>query len=118
MPKILWKKYGLQLLIAAALVPVGLLSQTQPAPQPPAGGPSANVDWNKVDEPNFGQNAAKQLEADVKAGAQGLKVFKDLGMFVFDKSGKRLQTDDPRLDPVWDKCAELGIPVLIHTGEP
>jgi uncharacterized protein len=78
----------------------------------------ANVDWKKIDEPNFGANAARQLEADVKAGAQGLKVFKDLGMFVFDKNGKRLQTDDPRLDPVWDKCAELGIPVLIHTGEP
>jgi len=78
----------------------------------------ANVDWKKIDEPNFGQNAARQLAADVKAGAQGLKVFKDLGMFVFDKNGKRLQTDDPRLDPVWDKCAELGIPVLIHTGEP
>ncbi|HEV7517235.1 MAG TPA: hypothetical protein VGR07_13110, partial [Thermoanaerobaculia bacterium] len=31
----------------------------------------ANVDWKKIDEPNFGQNAAKQLEADVKAGAQG-----------------------------------------------
>lgn len=78
----------------------------------------ANVDWTKIDEPNFGENAARQLEADVKAGAQGLKVFKDLGMFVFDRNGKRLQTDDPRLDPVWDKCAELGIPVLIHTGEP
>ena len=26
--------------------------------------------------------------------------------------------DDPRLAPVWEKCAELGIPVLIHTGEP
>ncbi|HTQ79122.1 MAG TPA: amidohydrolase family protein [Thermoanaerobaculia bacterium] len=78
----------------------------------------ANVDWKKIDEPNFGQNAAKQLEADVKAGAQGLKVFKDLGMFVFEKNGQRLRTDDPRLDPVWDKCAELGIPVLIHTGEP
>jgi uncharacterized protein len=29
-----------------------------------------------------------------------------------------VQTDDPRLDPVWAKCAELKIPVLIHTGEP
>ena len=35
-----------------------------------------------------------------------------------DKSGKRIHVDDPRIDPVWDKCGELGIPVLIHTADP
>ncbi|HKV08651.1 MAG TPA: amidohydrolase family protein [Thermoanaerobaculia bacterium] len=78
----------------------------------------ANVDFDKISEPNFGENAARQLEADVKNGARGLKIFKNLGMFVKDKDGKRVRTDDPRIDPVWAKCAELGIPVLIHTGEP
>ena len=28
-----------------------------------------------------------------------------------------MRTDDPRLDRVCEKCAELKIPVLIHTGE-
>jgi uncharacterized protein len=78
----------------------------------------ANVDFDKISEPNFGENAARQLEADVKNGARGLKIFKNLGMFVKDKDGRRVRTDDPRIDPVWAKCAELGIPVLIHTGEP
>jgi uncharacterized protein len=78
----------------------------------------ANVDFDKISEPNFGENAARQLEADVKNGARGLKIFKNLGMFVKDKDGTRVRTDDPRIDPVWAKCAELGIPVLIHTGEP
>lgn len=78
----------------------------------------ANVDFRKISEPGFGENAAKQLEQDVKNGAQGLKVFKNLGMFLKDADGKRVQTDDPRIDPVWAKCAELGIPVLIHVGEP
>lgn len=78
----------------------------------------ANVDFREIDTPNFGQNAARQLEADVRAGAQGLKIFKNLGMFLTDASGKRVPTNDPRLDPIWEKCAELGIPVLIHTGEP
>ena len=78
----------------------------------------ANVDFSKIAEPNFGQKAAAQLADDVRHGAAGLKVFKDLGMFVKDKDGSRVHTDDPRIDPVWDKCAELGIPVLIHTGEP
>lgn len=78
----------------------------------------ANIDLRKIDEPNFGENAARQLEADVKNGAVGLKIFKNLGMFLNDASGKRVPTDDPRLDPVWKKAGELGIPVLIHTGEP
>lgn len=78
----------------------------------------ANVDLSKIDEPGFAEAAAKQLEADVKNGAVGLKIFKNLGMFLTDKSGKRVPTDDPRLDPIWRKAAELEIPVLIHTGEP
>ncbi|HSF38434.1 MAG TPA: amidohydrolase family protein [Thermoanaerobaculia bacterium] len=78
----------------------------------------ANVDFDKISEPGFGENAARQLAEDVKNGARGLKVFKNLGMFTKDKDGKRVRTDDPRIDPVWAKCGELGIPVLIHTGEP
>ncbi len=78
----------------------------------------ANIDFRKIDEPNFGENAAKQLEEDVRNGASGLKIFKNLGLTLKDKSGKRVPTDDPRLDPIFKKCAELKIPVLIHTGEP
>ena len=78
----------------------------------------ANVDFDRIDEPGFGESAARQLEADVKNGAQGLKIFKNLGMSLTDASGKRVPTDDPRLDPIWAKAGELGIPVLIHTGEP
>src|SRR5438874_2085332 len=40
----------------------------------------ANVSFRNVG-PGFGPRAAKQLEDDIKAGAKGLKVFKDLGMF-------------------------------------
>jgi predicted TIM-barrel fold metal-dependent hydrolase len=78
----------------------------------------ANVDFENIDDPRWGQQAAAQLERDVENGAQGLKIFKNLGMTVNDTSGARIATDDPRFDPVWEKCAELGIPVLIHTGDP
>jgi len=30
----------------------------------------------------------------------------------------RIAIDDARLDPIWAKCGALGIPVLIHSGEP
>jgi len=79
----------------------------------------ANIDWSRVNEPNFAQTAAAQLERDVKeGGAVGLKIFKNLGMDTYWTDGSRVRTDDPRLAPIWDKCGELGIPVLIHTAEP
>jgi len=78
----------------------------------------ANLSFEGIDESGYGEKAAKQLEEDVKNGAQGLKFFKNFGMTLKDSNGERVHTDDPRFDPVFKKCAELGIPVLIHTGEP
>jgi predicted TIM-barrel fold metal-dependent hydrolase len=77
----------------------------------------ANVNFRNVG-PGFGPRAAQQLEADIKAGAKGLKVFKDLGMFDTKADGSRLRVDDPELDPVWETCARLNVPVLIHVAEP
>jgi len=77
-----------------------------------------NVDFEGVGEPQWGERAAARLEADVRNGAAGLKIFKSLGLRYTDTEGKRIPVDDPRLDPVWEKCAELGIPVLIHSADP
>jgi len=77
-----------------------------------------NVDWTGIDDPNWTKNTVAQLEKDVKNGASGLKVYKELGLEIYDKTGKRVTVDDPRIDPIWEKCGELKIPVLIHTGEP
>jgi predicted TIM-barrel fold metal-dependent hydrolase len=32
--------------------------------------------------------------------------------------GTRLKLDDPELDPIWQVCAQLNVPVLIHTADP
>jgi uncharacterized protein len=77
-----------------------------------------NIDFTDIDNPDWGQRMAKQVEADVKAGAMGLKIYKNLGIRATDKAGKRIAVDDPRIDPVWAKCGELGIPVLIHAADP
>jgi predicted TIM-barrel fold metal-dependent hydrolase len=79
----------------------------------------ANLDFPREGVgPGFGARAAKQLEDDIKAGAKGLKIFKDLGLRVRRSDGSRLKVDDPELDPVWEACARLDVPVLIHTAEP
>ncbi len=78
----------------------------------------ANIDFETLDDPDFGEKAAAQLEEDVRLGAKGLKIYKSLGMYIFYEDGARLKTDDPKLDPIWRKAGELGIPVLIHTADP
>ena len=77
-----------------------------------------NFDTNGLGETGWLERTLAQLEADVANGAQGLKVYKNLGFEAIDTEGKRIPVDDPRLDPIWSKCGELGIPVLIHSGEP
>ena len=68
--------------------------------------------------PGYGQKAAAQLEADVKQGAIGLKIFKETGMDTKKADGTRLQITDPELAPIWETAGRLNIPVIIHTGEP
>lgn len=78
----------------------------------------ANVSFEGVGNEGWGEAAANQLEEDVRHGAVGLKIYKSLGLRNQDIHGNRLAIDDPRLNPVWEKCAELGIPVLIHAADP
>ncbi len=78
----------------------------------------ANLDFEGIDDPDWGRNAADQLSADVESGARGLKIFKNLGLSVQDGSGARVPVDDPRLDAVWARAGDLGIPVLIHSADP
>ncbi|RPJ63725.1 MAG: amidohydrolase [Acidobacteria bacterium] len=78
----------------------------------------ANVDWNNADAPGWAERAVAGLEQSVANGAIGLKVFKNLGMRTRKSDGTRLKVDDPALKPVWDACARMNIPVLIHIAEP
>jgi predicted TIM-barrel fold metal-dependent hydrolase len=78
----------------------------------------ANINFNGIGENGWTEKAVKQLEEDVKNGANGLKIFKTLGLSVKDNTGKRVKVDDVRLDAIWKKCGELKIPVLIHTADP
>src|SRR5262245_10614820 len=78
----------------------------------------ANINFRDSVGPDFGARAAKQLEADIKNGAVGLKIFQDLGMFDQKADGSRLHVDDPELDPIWETCARMNVLVLIHVAEP
>ncbi len=78
----------------------------------------ANIDFDAIGVAGWIEKTLSQLEEDVASGARGLKIYKSLGLRYTDKAGKRVAVDDVRLDPIWAKCGELGIPVLIHTADP
>lgn len=77
-----------------------------------------NVSFRNIGEDGWSKEAVRQLKEDVKNGARGLKIYKSLGLTVRDSDGNRIAIDDPRIDPVWAACGELGIPVLIHAADP
>jgi predicted TIM-barrel fold metal-dependent hydrolase len=77
-----------------------------------------NVDFNKIDDADFGTNNVEIIKDAVAQGVIGLKVYKNLGLNLKDNSGERVKVDDKRLNPIWEICGELNIPVLIHSGEP
>ncbi len=78
----------------------------------------AGIDFRNVG-PGWAEKAVAQLESDVAAGAVGVgEISKSLGLSIRKPDGSRLHIDDPELDPIWDACARLGIPVFIHTADP
>ena len=77
-----------------------------------------NVNFEGAGGEGWIEQTVDQLKKDVANGAVGLKVYKSLGLRNKDVNGNRLAIDDPRLDPIWAACGELGIPVLIHAADP
>ncbi len=77
-----------------------------------------NINIRSIDDPDWVESTVKQLEYDVSVGAKGLKIYKSQGMRDTDSAGNRVKINDQRLDPVWAKCGELGIPVIIHSADP
>lgn len=77
-----------------------------------------NINFENLDDEGWPNETLAMMDEAVKQGVRGLKVYKGLGLTDVDNEGNRIAIDDPRLDPIWAKCGTLGIPVLIHSGEP
>jgi len=58
------------------------------------------------------------LEKDLTGAAITVKVWKNIGMTVRDKTGKFIMIDDPGLDPVIEFIKDKGFPITGHLGEP
>jgi predicted TIM-barrel fold metal-dependent hydrolase len=78
------------------------------------------IDYSKCAEPDFGEQAAAEIERCFKVGAKGVGEVSDKGTGLARRMEecKGMHADSPKMDPIWEKCAELGLPVNIHIGEP
>ncbi len=79
-----------------------------------------DFDTANFDAPDYPERAVKELVRCYQRGARGVGEITDKGSGVQDAtlpSGKRLHLDDPRLDLVWKKCAELKLPVNFHVAD-
>jgi predicted TIM-barrel fold metal-dependent hydrolase len=77
-----------------------------------------SLDYRHWNDPDFTAQAVRQVEEGHRLGAAGLKEFKRLGLSLRDKAGRLIAVDDPKLDPVWQRCGELSLPVSIHVADP
>jgi predicted TIM-barrel fold metal-dependent hydrolase len=76
------------------------------------------IDWDRLADPDGERVLLRQLEASAAAGARGVKVWKNLGLWVRDADGSLIQPDDPRVIAILGRAGELGLPVLIHVADP
>lgn len=89
----------------------------------------ANIDWQGAgdseqpqswdcNQSDFAHRTVIALRAAAQRGVSGLKVFKTFGLSYRNADGSLLAIDDPRFDPIWQACGELGLPVIMHTADP
>jgi hypothetical protein len=93
-------------------------------------------DLTGYDQPGFGPNAIKALEECHRLGALGIGEIIDKGRGFGGGGGRGrgaggaagaasaaprppgLHIDDARLDPIIDRCRQLGMPINVHVSDP
>jgi predicted TIM-barrel fold metal-dependent hydrolase len=78
-------------------------------------------DYTGYDKPGFGPAAAKELERCYKMGARGVGEEGDKGSGLYYSEPVKalgMHLDDPRMKLLFDKCAQLNMPINIHVADP
>jgi predicted TIM-barrel fold metal-dependent hydrolase len=76
------------------------------------------MDWTDVLQPGFFERSVDRLERLAEQGVCGIKLWKDLGLTLRGGDGRLLRVDDEQLAPLFEKAADLRIPVMFHTADP
>ncbi len=78
-------------------------------------------DYTGYDRPGFGPAAVQELERCFKIGAKGVGELGDKGLGAFYSEPVKawgMHFDDERMKPLYEKCAELNMPINIHIADP
>jgi predicted TIM-barrel fold metal-dependent hydrolase len=77
-------------------------------------------DYTGYDQPGYGSAAVAELERCFKAGAEGVgeEGDKGKGLFYSKPPAWGMHLDDPRMDPLLERCGQLGMPISIHVADP
>jgi len=74
------------------------------------------IDYAGYDKPGFGPTAVAELERCHATGAIGVGELVDKGQGLYGAPG--MHPDDPRMDPIWEKCSDLHMLVSLHVADP
>ena len=72
----------------------------------------------KFDSPSFTADAIRQLDQNFAEGAVAVKIWKNMGMEIRDRSGKYIMAGDPKFEPIYQDIARHGKTLLAHQAEP
>lgn len=68
--------------------------------------------------PAWSNKVISSLKNSLSGGAVSVKIWKNIGMTVRDRTGKFIMVDNPGLDPVFNYIKSRNLPVTGHLGEP
>lgn len=78
-------------------------------------------DYTGYNEPNWSEKAIKELERCFANGAKGIGELGDKGLgliYSHPNPAYGMHIDDARMQPLIQRCGELGMPINIHVAEP
>jgi len=77
-----------------------------------------HIDWSALLERDATDALIRTVVDSAAVGAAGIRVWKDLGLSVRDRSESLVLPDDDRLEPLWTAVGDLGLPVWWHVADP
>jgi predicted TIM-barrel fold metal-dependent hydrolase len=66
----------------------------------------------------FAEQTINHIKNSIKAGASGIKIWKNIGMVLKDRNGHYVMITDPAFTPILTYLEANKIPVMAHLGEP
>jgi predicted TIM-barrel fold metal-dependent hydrolase len=77
-------------------------------------------DLSGYNKPGFGPAAVNELQRCRQVGARGVGEIHDKGDGLASGKSKApgMHPDDPRMDALFESCAELGMPISLHVADP